>query len=201
MRAPAPLLALALLSCTSERGTPPPVQPSSPEAPSVIVRGGRGQAFAPTCLIVEVGATVEWRNLTPLLPVIVLSAAAPYELSSPALAAPYNVVPPERSDECVRRTEDGGACAEARPFSYWRHTFAVPGIFDYRDTSGGVVSSGYSYGMPAGTPVAASAATGTVCVRQGITSKACEQVCCIVGQAGACAPGVSCVGGRCGGVK
>ena len=130
----------------------------------------------------------------------VVSVAAPYELSSPALAAPYNLVPPERSDECLRRS--GAECIEAAPFAFWRHTFRAPGIFDYRDTtSGSAVSTSYSYGLPAGPTPAASTATGTVCVRTSLGSSECDKVCCLGNVEGECAPGVACVSGRCGGVQ
>lgn len=191
---------LALAACGSVRQAPPPVQESSTEPASAIVRIQSAAPFKAACLIVEVGATVEWRNLSPRSRASVVSVAAPYELSSPALSAPYNLVPPERSDECLRRV--GAECIEAAPFSFWRHTFRAPGIFDYRDaTSGSAVSTSYSYGLPAGpTTTAASAATGTVCVRASLGSSECQKVCCLGNVEGECEPGVTCVAGRCGGV-
>ncbi|MFO0577331.1 MAG: hypothetical protein U1A78_25270 [Polyangia bacterium] len=191
---------VCLAACGSVRQAPPPVQESSSEPASAIVRIQTAAPFKAACLIVEVGATVEWRNLSPRSGVSVVSVAAPYELSSPALRAPYNLVPPEQSDECLRRV--GAECIEAAPFSFWRHTFGAPGVFDYRDaTSGTAVSTSYSYGLPAGPTTATGAATGTVCVRESLGSSQCQKVCCLGNVEGECEPGVTCVAGRCGGVK
>lgn len=186
--------------CGSERTSPPPVQESSPLPASLIVRVTRGQPFAAGCVLVERDATVEWRNLTPHTGIGVLSLRVPYELSSPALLAPYNWVPPEDSDECTVRVS--GVCQEFAPYSYWRHTFRELGVFDYHDSGGSVASSntGYSYGLPAGsTATTTVAVTGTVCVRSGLDGRECAQVCCT--QQSDCAAGVACVGGRCGGTQ
>lgn len=197
------LLALLLSQpgCGSERRSPPPVQESSSEPASLIIRGTSGQAYAPTCVLIERNATVEWRNLTPHAAVGVLSTREPYELSSPALIAPYNWVAPEASSECARKS--GTTCLEPAPYSFWRHTFREVGIFDYRDNGGSLVSAGsgtgYGYGLPPGSTSTATAATGTVCVRSSLTGSECAQVCCSL--ATDCAEGIACVGGRCGGVK
>lgn len=185
--------------CGSERTGPPPVQDSSPEPAGLIVRIRRGQSFAASCVLVERNATVEWRNLTPHVGLGVLSLREPYELSSPALLAPYNWVPPEASEECARRV--GGACQEAAPYSFWRHTFREVGVFDYRDTSGSTATanSAYGYGLPAGTTTSSTVVTGTVCVRSGLSGSECAQVCCT--QQSDCAEGISCIGGRCGGTS
>jgi len=195
--------ALALLSaCDSVRSSPPSAQPSSPEAASALVRVESGEPFGPACLIVDVGTTVEWRNLSPRASVVVLSVRPPYELSSPSLHAPYNFVPPEQSDECAQKI--GSVCAERAPFSFWRHTFGSPGVFDYKDPSGSAaagqtsVGDGDEYGLPPG-PVAAGGGTGTVCVRN--ESGGCERVCCTGSQPEECGPGVQCIAGRCGGVQ
>ncbi len=189
------------VACDSARSSPPPAQPSSLETPSVLSRVARGQAFSPPCIIVEKGATVEWRNLSPSSGVILVSVAAPYELSSPSLRAPYNFVPPEQSDECTTRTN--GACTEPLPFSFWRHTFQNSGIFDYQDQSGSaaasVVGEGDEYGLPAGPVNSGTGGTGTVCVSGPGTS--CVQVCCTSNVVNQCPLGVSCIGGRCGGVQ
>lgn len=184
--------------CGSARTSPPTAQESSPEPASLIVRITRGQPFTAGCVLVERGATVEWRNLTPLSGIGVLSLREPYEISSPALLAPYNWVPPDTSDECARRV--AGTCQEAAPYSYWRHTFRELGVFDYRDASGGTTTSStaYSYGLPAGTTATSgSPATGTVCVRSSLSGRECAQVCCT--QQSDCAEGISCISGRCGG--
>jgi plastocyanin len=195
------LVSLALLAaCGSARKTPPIAQPSSTAEANALVRVKTGTSFAAACVIVNAGDTVEWRNLSPRASVIVLSVREPYELSSPSLSSPYNFVLPEASDECT--TREGGVCIEPLPFSYWRHTFPTPGIFDYQDQGGSAMTTvgGYSYGLPPGPQIpAASRGVGTVCVRG--ASQDCNQVCC-TGQVGAveCAPGLSCVSNRCGGV-
>lgn len=164
-----------------------------------MVRVERGAPFAPACLIVELGTTVEWRNLSPHAALVVLSVRVPYELSSPSLRAPYNFVPPAQSDECDQRVN--GVCVEPEPFSFWRHTFNAPGVFDYQDASGsaasGMLGDGDEYGLPPG-PVSASGGSGTVCVRG--PGNDCEKVCCTGSQPDDCAPSVKCVAGRCGGV-
>jgi plastocyanin len=196
----AAMLGLLLASsCDSVRQTPPLAQLSSLEAAGALVRVHRGQPFAPACLIVSSGTTVEWRNLSSRSSIIVLSVRDPYELSSPALLAPYNYVPPETSDECILK--ENGVCIETVPFSFWRHTFSSAGIFDYKDSSGSASASAtgsYGYGMPTGSMSTGGTAVGTVCVTgDGVD---CQKVCCLVGQTGQCAAGVQCVNGRCGGV-
>jgi hypothetical protein len=188
-----------LFSCDSARQGPPPAQDSSPEPASAIVRVEQNEPFAPACLIVDSGATVEWRNLSPRVSVVVLSVAAPFEISSPALLSPYDFVPPAMSDECALRLN--GACLEPEPFSFWRHTFNTAGVFDYRDPSGSAIpatnSDGDEYGMPA-SPQPMGGGAGTVCVRG--PGSDCQQVCCTGAMPDECAPGVKCISGRCGGV-
>lgn len=187
--------------CGSERRSPPSAQESSSEAASLVIRVTSGQAFSLTCVLVERNATIEWRNLTPHAAISVLSTREPYELASPALLAPYNWVGPETTDECARR--GGGTCLEPAPYAFWRHTFAQVGVFDYRDSGGALVksgSTGYGYGLPPGSgSTAATAASGTICVRSSLLGSECAQVCC--SQASDCAEGIACIGGRCGGVK
>jgi plastocyanin len=196
----APALGLLLGGCDSLRTTPPPVQDSSPQTATSVIHVRAGQQFTPSCTIVQTGTTIEWRNLTPSTAIAMVSTAAPYELSSPALRDPYNSIPAETSDECALRTADG--CMQAVPFSFWRHTFNAPGIFDYKDPNGGsAIVSQTTYGMPPGPTQSGSAATGTVCVRPTPDSTACAQVCCTGEVTGECPTGVSCVNGRCGGVS
>ena len=198
------MLALSLwglASCDSVRNSPPPAQPSSELAATQFVHIRAAQPYTPSCMIVEVGATVEWRNLTPGTAISVVSVGGTTELSSPALREPYNTVPPEKSDECVLR--DSSGCLAAIPFSFWRHTFDKPGIFDYHDASGSAVAttSTGEYGMPPGPQVSGSAATGTVCVRSDRSSSECDRVCCTGSVINECGPVLSCVSGRCGGVS
>lgn len=196
------LLGLALAACSSVRDEPPPITPSAPELPVATVRVSRGASFSPSCVVINPGDTVEWRNLTPRTAIAALSTTEPYEISAPALLAPYNTLDITGSDECVRHEEDG-ACAEAIPFSYWRHRFDVPGVFDYRDPSGGASggSGGTSeYGLPVGPTMTVSAALGTVCVRSpaGAAPKVdCAAVCCISAQPETCGADRVCVNGRC----
>lgn len=193
---------LCALGCGSARLDPPPVEESSTELPSSLVRAARAKPFSPSCTIIDAGATVEWRNLTPLVRISVRSPRPPFELSSPALTTPYNLVEPAQSDECARTVD--GVCVERLSFSYWRHTFRTPGVFDYSDQSGGgQAGTSYSYGMPVG-PSVTSAATGTVCVRGQAASGAtvdCAKVCCTGTRSDECEAGVSCIAGRCGGVS
>jgi plastocyanin len=181
------------------RTSPSLAQPSSSDAATAIVRVQKGAAFSSACLTVEVGATVEWRNLTPSSSIIVLSVRDPYEMSSPSLMLPYNVVPTESSDECTEKVNGSCVPATAMAYSYWRHTFTAAGIFDYVDQAGSSTTGGgtYSYGLPAG-PTSSSGGKGTICVRgDGVD---CGKVCCAGLVAGECGPTVTCVSNRCGGV-
>lgn len=195
-------LAAISLSCGSVRSQPPPAMPSAPELPVATVRVSRSAAFSPSCVVLNPGDTLEWRNLSPHTAISVLSSMPPYEISSPALLVPYNTVDLTSSDECVRRSADG-SCAEALPYSYWRHRFLSAGVFDYQDASGGAsgTSSGATdeYGMPVG-PVTTGAASGTVCVRGASGAAAavdCATVCCVAAKPEACGAGKTCVSGRC----
>ncbi len=192
-------LGLGLLpGCDSERLAPPPAQPSSDRPATGVVRSKTAQPFTSSCLIVEPGATVEWRNLSPTTALSVVSTKAPYELSSPALRDPYNLVTPDRSDECAATGPEG--CIVAVPFSFWRHTFTTPGLYDYRDGSGGMVAAVVGYGMPAGSATSSGAASGTICVREP-GAPGCTHVCCTGSLPNECDVGVTCISGRCGGVS
>lgn len=186
-------LALSM-ACGSARLDPPPVEESSLAEPSALVRVRFEQPFSPTCLIVLRGDTVEWRNLTPLLPVSVVGTGSPPTLSSPALAAPYQYLGPQASPECALL--QGGSCLERAPISYWRHTFPNAGVFPYKDGSGGQVaqSGAYAYGLP--MPMASGVVrTGLVCVRSAPDSSDCNQVCCI--NQSDCTRGATCTQGIC----
>jgi hypothetical protein len=186
--------------CTSVRTDPPPVQPSSTAAATFVITVSQGGIFTPPCTIVQTGATIEWRNLTPLLPIDMVSTAAPFEISSPALLSPYNEVPPSQSDMCAVIVD--GICTEKQAYSYWRHTFKNAGVFDYFDSVGTAVAPPASneYGMPTGSTTT-TAISGTVCVLGSANSDACNPVCCITGSAvNQCPAGVMCIGDRCGGV-
>jgi plastocyanin len=191
---------VAALGCDSARLSPPVAEPSSPAAATALVHVEAGQPFAPACLIVASGATVEWRNLSPAESAVVLSLRAPYELTSPSMTAPYNLVPAAASDECGQRVN--GSCVDPEAYSFWRHTFSSPGLFDYQNSGGGGVTTSAGDGdevitAPPSTSSAPSA--GTVCVTG--PGSECQQVCCTGTVAGECAAGVQCLSGRCGGVK
>lgn len=190
-----------LAACDSVRSSPPPAQASSEQAATGVVHIRAAQPFTPSCMIVETGATVEWRNLTPGTAISVVSVGGATELSSPALRQPYNTVPAESSDECVLR--DSSGCLAAIPFSFWRHTFQKTGIFDYHDASGSAVAATTQgeYGMPPGPQTSSSAATGTVCVRSDRSSTECDRVCCTGTVVNECGTGLTCISGRCGGVS
>lgn len=194
-----PLALLLFTTCDSQRTSPPPAQPSSEQPASSVIRIRAASSFTPSCIIVESGATVEWRNLTPSTAISVVSVSNNSELSSPALRDPYNSVGAQTSDECVLRDNTG--CLAAVPFSFWRHTFTTPGIFDYRDASGSAVASQTGYGLPPGPPSTGSAAVGTVCVRATPDSTECDRVCCTGSVINECGPVIACVSGRCGGVS
>lgn len=179
-----------LCGCGSSREFPPAATPSSERPADVVVRGGLSRPLTPACVIVPVGATVEWRNWTPDFALTPVSARPPYEISAPALREPYNFVERERSEDCEER-DAAGACIERAEYSYWRHTFLSAGVFDYRD-------------LPVGEAALEKQlvqTTGTVCV-QGSGSD-CVQVCCDPASASMtqCAAGVQCLAGRCGGVR
>lgn len=190
-----------LVTCDSLRTDPPPAQPSSEQPATAVIHIRSAQPFTPSCMIVETGATIEWRNLTPRTAISVVSVTGTPELSSPALRDPYNSVPEASSDECVLR--DSSGCLAAIPFSFWRHTFTRPGVFDYRDASGSAVATATvgEYGMPPGTATSSSAATGTVCVRSSPSSTECDRICCTGSVINECGPVLSCISGRCGGVN
>ena len=159
------LLPVMLAACTARMDATPPVQPSATADPGgrIVAITAEG-AFSVPCLRVQVGQTVEWRNLSPDISANVTSLGEPAELYSPNLVAPYNL-----------GVEDG------EPFVAWRHTFTSPGVFEYFDTNQGdpgrKVTDPY-YGTVTFVGTSDAVTTGVVCVEEP-GSDACDGVCCI----------------------
>lgn len=155
--------ALATLSaCQSSRRDPPLVQPSSPAGFDRDVTVDTSAKFVPSCLVIRLGQTVEWRTLAPDVPVNVTSVFPPIELYSPNLQAPL------RCD----RTAPDRVC--------WRHSFRTAGCFEYFDTNSGdpgrTVVDPY-YGTRKGVGEGGTATRGLVCVEES-GSGACAGLCC-----------------------
>lgn len=182
---------LALLGCAEvEDQDTPFVQKSAKASPRWTidinrVLDGVYRNYRPRCIdTVRVGHTVEFRNFAPDLPANVTSIATPEgagALYSPNLIVPYNYVgrDDENNDLCEARAEDT-SCATRPHWSYWRHTFEVPGVYDWIDTNSSepgrkVVDAYYGtvtfVGLDPNTPF------GTVCVVDD-DDEGCENVCC-----------------------
>jgi hypothetical protein len=125
---------------------------------------------------VQVGDTVAFRNFLPEIPANVSSLSSPdgATLFSPNLVRPYNYVSGEDPNNDACRD---GVC---EAYSFWRHTFDAPGIYDWVDTNQGepgrkVVDPYYgtvSYvGVDPNTPLA------SICVPDA-QGEGCAGVCC-----------------------
>jgi hypothetical protein len=191
-----PILTLAtaaagtFVACDSRRFQQTPFVQDSAEAEARYkismnrVVNGRFRSYLPRCRAgVRVGETVEWRNFLPDVATNVTSVAAPpgASLYSPNLVTPYNYVGPDDEDNDVcDATDEDGACIERPAFTWWRHTFERPGVYDWIDTNQGepgrqVVDPYYGtvtfIGTDPNTPIA------TVCVEDE-SGGGCESVCC-----------------------
>lgn len=117
-------LALVLLTsgvgCGSYRTDVPNVQRSSRASPSRTVSVGGALHFAPSCVEIAPGQTVEWTNVSLDDAADVTSIEEPRELYSPNLQVPL---------DCP---DGDGVC--------WRHTFASVGCYEYYDSQTGVPS-------------------------------------------------------------
>lgn len=172
--------ALALAACRSSRVDPPRVQGSSTRPRDTDVRVTGSLEFAPACVAVRAGQTVEWW-VDPAVsgtPVNVTSIGRPVELFSPSLVKPL-------------------ACDPAAPDRVcWRHTFEGAGCFDYYDTNSGdpgrPVVDDY-YGTVTYVGEAKNVSRGTVCVAG--PSVSCDGVCCT--SKFDCADGYVCQRSRC----
>lgn len=140
------------------------VQPSVQAKAGAVVEFGEDGTLSTPCLTVEVGTTVEWRNLSPAVPVNVTSLSDPPALFSPNLSEGYQL-----------GTQDG------KTFSWWRYTFAKPGVYEYFDTNSGEpgkkVVDPY-YGTVTYVGLSPTLPTGVVCVHAP-GSRACVGVCCV----------------------
>ena len=144
--------------------------PDGPQvAPSVLAPADHVVTFAgdersPPCLVVELGQTVEFRNLKPDMPVDVTSLGTPVELFSPALVRGGAMA-----------TDQGGS------YAWWRHTFARPGVFEYYDTHRGDPGQKLVdpyYGTVTWVGTNPNLHTGVVCVQEP-GSNQCLGVCCV----------------------
>lgn len=154
-----------LVACGT-RQEPPYVQDSAGDKPAATVELTPKGVGTP-CVTIEVGETVEWRNLTPAIPANV-TGFGNAELYSPSLVEGGPMGETIKSGQRVR-------------FAWWRHRFAQPGVFEYFDTNRGdpgqKVVDPY-YGTVRYVGVSSTLETGVVCVRRpGSTD--CHAVCCL----------------------
>jgi hypothetical protein len=145
------------------------------------VRDGIYLSYRPRCMDeVRIGHTVEFRNFLPDVPANVTSISAPSPLYSPNLVRPYNFVGPDDPSNtlCDVETEEG--CTLRPTWSFWRHTFELPGVYDWLDTNQGSpgrkVVDPY-YGTETFIGIDPDSPLGTICVRQD-DGTGCEGVCC-----------------------
>lgn len=174
--------ALALIACEDLHALreTPSVQASADESARWEIDinrvvDGVYRSYAPRCLDgVRAGHTVEFRNYQPEVPANVTTIAGPEPLYSPNLKRPYNYV---------------ASTDPASPvFSFWRHTFTQPGVYDWIDTNqsepGRKVVDPY-YGTVTFIGIDPNSPLGTICVVNE-DGTGCEKVCC--GQDADCNP-------------
>lgn len=134
-----------------------------------IVRVTEEGTFGPSCLVIEAGQTVEFRNMSPDVPTNITSLGSPAELYSPNMATPYN------------SAEEDDVSGEAKRYSYWRHTFGAPGVYEYYNTNTGdpgrKVVDPY-YGTVTFVGISDSVKTGVICVETPGGNQ-CDGVCCV----------------------
>lgn len=169
-------LALPLgLACDQAPQSQPYVQDSAKASPRWTVDldrvlDGVYRPYRPRCMdSVRIGHTVEFRNYQPMVSADVTAIGSPQgaePLYSPNLVRPYNYAAGEGED--------------AEPYSYWRHTFDVPGVYDWVNsqatTAGRQVVDPY-YGTVTFVGLNPNTPFGTICV-QDEAGEGCEQVCC-----------------------
>lgn len=165
--------------------TQPFVQASATEeAPTQIdinrVRDGVFIPYRPRCLEITLGRTLEFRNFLPRVPTNVTGLDGPRPLYSPNLIWPYNFVGSDDPNNPICDETVGGVCVSRPEFSYWRHTFDVPGVYDWLDTNQGnpgrKVVDPY-YGTETFIGIDPNSPLGTVCVKAEDGS-GCAGVCC-----------------------
>ena len=159
------LLLIALIAaCGRSHRDLPEVQFSSAEARDTDIKITKTLVFAPSCVAIKAGETVEWwtEEGAPAVPVNVTSLGTPVELFSPNLVAPLY---------CDPSAAPGKVC--------WRHTFEQTGCFAYYDTNSGSpgrpVVDDY-YGTVTYVGQGGQAQGGLVCVEGNEGS--CAGVCC-----------------------
>ncbi|MDH5672163.1 MAG: hypothetical protein OEZ06_08440 [Myxococcales bacterium] len=187
---PLMLLFCCLVGCAPESSQDQPfVQHSAEQSARWTVDlnrvlDGVYRTYRPRCLDkVGLGHTVEFRNFAPQIPANVSSLASPEgatPLFSPNLVRPYNYVGRSDSDNDICETRGDDGCEQKAHYSYWRHTFEIPGVYDYIDTNAGepgrkVVDPYYGtvtfVGIDPNTPF------GTICVEDE-AGEGCLGVCC-----------------------
>ena len=149
------------------------------------VRNSVYRSYAPRCLdTVRIGQTLEFRNFMPDVPSNVSSIAGPSPLYSPNLIKPYNLISETDASNTLCDVHGDVACAKRPTWSYWRHTFTKPGVYDWLDTNQStpgrkIIDPYYGtvtyVGMDPNTPF------GTVCVTND-DETGCENVCCVKDQ-------------------
>lgn len=165
----------------------PYVQDSATAAPRWTVDinrvvDGIFRAYRPRCMDrVRVGQTVEFRNYAPTLAANVTSIAGPEPLYSPTLRRPYNyVAADDPNNTACDVTADDGRCTQRPEWSYWRHTFATPGVYDWIDTHSGTpgrrVVDPY-YGTVTFVGIDPNTPFGSICVVE-TDGSGCDGVCC-----------------------
>lgn len=192
-------VAVAIVACDpiASFQSNPFVQPSATEEPRWTVDvnrvvNGIYSSYRPRCLDVRQGQTIEFRNFLVDVPTNITAVAAPATLYSPNLVRPYNYVGPSDEENPLCTSDAQREAGECEPFTYWRHTFETPGVYDWVDTNQGepgrkIVDAYYGtetfIGVDPDTPLA------TICVT-GDDPSICEGVCCETD--GDCAAGTQC---------
>lgn len=157
------------------------------------VRDGVFVPYRPRCTDeVRIGHTVEFRNFLPEIPTNVTGIAGPAPLYSPNLVRPYNYVGPEDPDNTLCDLQEDGACVMRPAYSFWRHTFTEPGVYDWLDTNqstpGRKVVDPY-YGTETFIGIDPNSPFGTICV-PAADGTGCDGVCCT--NDGECTGGTRC---------
>jgi len=183
------LLVLAMsVGCTADQLQETPfVQHSASSSPRWTidlnrVLDGVFRTYRPRCIdTVRQGHTVEFRNFMPDVPGNVSTLSGPDTLYSPNLQAPYNYVSrtAEENKLCEVNGSDG-TCEQRPHYSYWRHVFDKPGVYDWIDTHSGApgrkVVDPY-YGTVTFIGIDPDATFGTICVLNEDGS-GCDSICC-----------------------
>lgn len=146
------------------------------------IRDGIFRPYAPRCIDdVRPGQTVEFRNFLPDVPANVTGVSGPEPLYSPNLVRPYQYVSATDPSNTLCNIEGAEGCVERPSWSYWRHTFDTPGVYDWLDTHQGApgrqVVDAY-YGTVTFIGIDPESPLGTVCVTTA-DGTGCDGVCCV----------------------